>query len=141
MDETTFEQALADSRMMPTVNEVTRAYWEGGRQGQLLIDRCASCDRWINPPEATCPGCGGALTAEPVSGRGRVFTFTVNHQPYNPAAPVPYVVALIELLEQEGLRVFTNLVDVDPTEVTIGMEVSVRFEDHGEIFIPVFAPV
>ena len=140
MDETSFEEALASSRMMPQVTDLNRAFWEGGRQGELLIQRCASCRRWANPPVPACESCGGELVAEPVSGRGSVFSFTINHQPYNPAVPTPYVVALVELEEQADLRVFTNLVGVAPEEVTIGMPVEVRFEDHGEIFVPVFSP-
>jgi len=140
MDETTFEQGLASSRAMPTVTDLNRAFWEGGRNGELLIQRCGSCGLWVNPPEEACAACSGALSPAPVSGRGTVFSFTINHQPYNPSTPVPYVVALVELAEQEGLRVFTNLIGVEPTDVVIGMAVQVRFEDHGEIFIPVFAP-
>jgi uncharacterized OB-fold protein len=54
--------------------------------------------------------------------------------------PTPYVVALVELEEQADLRVFTNLVGVEPAQVAIGMPVEVRFEDHGEIFVPIFTP-
>jgi hypothetical protein len=42
--------------------------------------------------------------------------------------------------EQENLRLFTNLIEVEPAAVSIGMAVTVRFEDHGEVFVPVFAP-
>jgi uncharacterized OB-fold protein len=125
---------------MPVVTDLNRAYWEGGRDGHLLIQRCGACELWVNPPDATCSSCGGALLPTPVSGHGSVFSYTVNHQRYNPATPVPYVVAIVELDEQAGLRVFTNLIDVDPESVTIGLSVEVRFEDHGDVFIPVFAP-
>jgi uncharacterized OB-fold protein len=43
---------------------------------------------------------------------------------------VPYVVAYVELAE--GPRIMTNIVDVDPAEVAIGMPVSVVFTDTGE---------
>ena len=142
MDEITFETALASSRTLPNVTDLNRAFWTGGKDGQLLIQRCESCGLWVNPPEAAvCASCGGTLSPQPVNGTGTVFSFTINHQPYNPATPVPYVVALVELAEQENLRVFTNLIDVEPQAVKIGMAVNVRFEDHGEVFVPVFAPV
>ena len=51
-----------------------------------------------------------------------------------------YRTALVELVEQEGLRFMTNLVNCDPESVSIGMPVRVLFEDHGEIFVPVFEP-
>ena len=61
-----------------------------------------------------------------MSGRGTVFTFTVNHQPFNPAVPVPYVIAIVELEEQAGLRIATNIVDCEPESVCIGLPVEVR---------------
>ena len=63
-----------------------------------------------------------------MSGRGTVFTYTVNHQPFNPAVPVPYVIAIVELEEQAGLRIATNIVDCEPESVCIGLPVEVRFE-------------
>ena len=128
-------------RMLPTLTAENRPFWTGGAEGKLLILRCGACRRWVHPPSAECPtGDGGALVPEAVSGKGTVFTFTVNRHPYNPAVPLPYVIALVELVEQEGLRFMTNLVNCDPESVSIGMPVRVLFEDHGEIFVPVFEP-
>jgi uncharacterized OB-fold protein len=75
-----------------------------------------------------------------VSGRGTVFTFTVNHQPFRPEVPPPYVIAIVELAEQAGLRVPTNLVGCELDRVRCGMPVRVRFERHGEVFVPLFEP-
>ena len=75
---------------------------------------------------------------------GRVFTYTVNYQPFNPAVPVPYVIAIVELAEQADLRIAANIVDCEPDSVHVGMPVEVRFERHdvddGSVFVPVFAP-
>ena len=69
-----------------------------------------------------------------MSGRGTVFTYTVNHQPFNPAVPVPYVIAIVELEEQADLRIASNIVDCEPDSVYVGLPVEVRFErqDVGE---------
>ena len=79
-----------------------------------------------------------------MSGRGTVFTYTVNHQPFNPAVPVPYVIAIVELEEQADLRIASNIVDCEPDSVRIGLPVEVRFErqDAGDesVYMPVFAP-
>jgi uncharacterized OB-fold protein len=79
-----------------------------------------------------------------VSGRGEVFTYTVNHHPFNPAVPPPYVIALVQLEEQDDLRIATNIVDCEPDSVNIGLPVEVRFErqDVGAdtVYFPVFAP-
>ena len=53
---------------------------------------------------------------------------------------MPYNISIVELVEQEGLRFTTNVVDCPPEDVHIGMPVQVQFEQHGEVFVPVFAP-
>jgi len=99
---------------------------------------------WVHPPAADCPDCGAALAARPVSGHGTVFTYTVNHQPFNPTVPIPYVIAIVELAEQADLRIATNIVDCEPDSVYVGLPVEVRFERHDvdddSLFVPVFAP-
>jgi uncharacterized OB-fold protein len=128
-------------RMLPTLTPENRPFWTGGADGVLLILRCPVCRRWVHPPAAECPtGDGGVPEPEAVSGKGSVFTFTVNRHPFNPAVPPPYVIAIVELPEQENLRFMTNLVNCEPDDVAIGMPVRVLFEDHGEIFVPVFEP-
>lgn len=132
------------ARILPALVDHNRHFWTGGARGRLMIARCHSCDMWVHPPAADCPVCGGALVSEPVSGRGTVFTFTINHQPFNPAVPVPYVIAIVELAEQADLRITANIVDCEPDTVYVGMPVDVRFErqdvDGESVYAPVFAP-
>lgn len=90
----------------------------------MLVPRCASCLLWVSPPQADCPACGSDLVPQPVSGRGEVFTYTVNHHAFNPAIPVPYVIAIVLLDEQDDLRVVTNIIDCEPDSVRIGMRVT-----------------
>jgi uncharacterized protein len=99
---------------------------------------CAACERWVHPPRETCQDCGGTLVPRAVSGRGTVFTFTINRHAYHPAVPVPYVIAIVELEEQAGLRFITNIVGCDPEAVRIGLPVQVDFEPAGEAWAPVF---
>jgi uncharacterized OB-fold protein len=65
----------------------------------------------------------------------------VNHQAWIPGFDPPYVVAIVELPEQEGLRLTTNIVGCAVEDVTIGLEVQVLFEHHDEVWIPLFRPV
>jgi uncharacterized OB-fold protein len=88
-----------------------------------------------------CPSCSSrAVAPEAVTGRGTVLTFTVNHQPWGILEP-PYVIAIVELAEQPGLRLTTNLVGIAPDEVRSGMLVQVRFEHDGDVYLPLFEPV
>jgi uncharacterized OB-fold protein len=115
------------------MNDLTKPYWDGAARGELVIQHCRACARWIHFPEPICPACGGAdFTFEPVSGQGRVETFSVIHRSFVPAFAdrTPYVIAWIALPEQEGLRAFGNITGCGPDEVTIGMAVEVFFEEQ-----------
>jgi uncharacterized OB-fold protein len=130
--------------MLPELNDRNRAFWTGGADGALRIPFCTACGVWVSPLVTECPTCDSALEPRPVSGRGTVFTYTVNYQPFNPSVPVPYVIAIVELEEQDDLRIATNIVECEPDSVHIGLPVQVRFErqDAGEecVYMPVFAP-
>jgi uncharacterized OB-fold protein len=112
--------------------------------GQLVVPYCETCASWSLPPSSDCPDCGTALVGRAVSGHGTVFTWTVNHHPFNPAVPLPYIVAIVELAEQPGLRLAANIVDCQPDSVSVGMPVQVRFErndaDSEPVSVPVFSP-
>jgi uncharacterized OB-fold protein len=131
-------------RILPKLHEHNRAFWTGGADGRLMVDRCTQCGLWVSPPAADCPDCGGGVVASAVSGLGTVFTYTINYQPFNPTVPVPYVIAIIQLDEQDDLRIASNIVDCEPDSVDVGMPVEVRFERHDvdddSVFVPVFAP-
>jgi acetyl-CoA acetyltransferase len=75
-----------------------------------------------------------------VSGRGTVIGFTVNQHEWHPAFEPPYAIAVVALEEDPGVRLTTMMVGGDPTDVAIGQEVSVRFEHHDDVWLPLFAP-
>jgi uncharacterized OB-fold protein len=134
--------ATTPQRLLPAVTPETEAFWTGGAHGELRILRCRTCGHWIHPPAPVCPvDLSRDVGPEAVSGRGTVHSVTVNHQPWNPDVPTPYAIVLVELEEQPGLRLVSNLVGAAPEDVRIGMAVMVRFEDAGEgIHVPVFEP-
>ncbi|MET0360984.1 MAG: OB-fold domain-containing protein [Sphingobium sp.] len=127
-------------RMLPGLTEMNDYFWQGGKDGRLHILRCQSCATWIHPYAGRCPQCrSDKLAPEPVSGRATVAGFSVNHQPWVPGVPVPYVVAIVELEEHPDLRLMTNMPRVPIEEVRIGLPVKVHFEPQdGGIFLPLF---
>lgn len=113
-------------------------FWSAGAKGVLCIARCSMCERWLHPPRPVCPGCRGRdIAREAVSGLGTVWSYTISRIGWAGLEP-PYVVAEVELEEQVGLRVLTTVVDSD--ELRIGMRVSVRFEQRGDVWAPIFVP-
>jgi uncharacterized OB-fold protein len=129
-------------RILPAVDKDTLAYWTGGKLGQLLIYRCTDCAMFVHPPVPFCPACENRnLAPEPVSGRGRIASFTVNHKQWVPELPVPYVLALVALDEQDDVRLVANITHCDPDEVRMDMPVEVWFEPAEDLWIPLFRPV
>ena len=107
-----------------------------------IDDRCGDCGYWLHPPGPICPEClSKELAVEVVSGDAVLHTYTVNHQSWYPGLDPPYVVAIVELPEQAGLRLTTNLVGCAPEEAVIGMALHVVFEQYEDVWLPFFAPV
>jgi len=128
-------------RILPRVTPQNEHFWKGGADGELRFLRCQACKHYIHPPSPLCPEClGKNLAVETVSGRAHVLSYTVNHQPWIPGVPLPYTIAIVEIIEQKGLRLMTNIVDCEPDAVQIGMPVCVRFEQAGDVYLPLFAP-
>ena len=131
----------APFRVLPKLTSLNEAFWTGGRDGELRILRCGDCATWVHPPQPICPACTGKnLGAQPVSGRARVATFTVNHQEWIPGSKDPYVIAIVELEEEPSVRLTTNVVGCAPREVRVGMPVRVVFEERDDVWIPLFEP-
>ncbi|HEX5586341.1 MAG TPA: OB-fold domain-containing protein [Acidimicrobiia bacterium] len=131
----------AAQRPLPVVTRTTEAFWTGGAAGELRIQRCQTCGYWIHPPVGFCPACESRDTApEAVSGLATVASCTVNHQAWEPGLEVPYVLALVELDEQADVRLATNVVNCDVDDVHIGMRVQVLFEQHDDVWVPLFQP-
>ncbi len=116
-------------------------FWRGGADGELRFLRCQDDGTYVHPPAPICPEClGKNVSPEAVSGRATVLTYTLNHQQWVPAPDHPYCIAIVELEEQPGLRLMTNVVNCPAEDVRIGMAVKVLFEAHEDVFIPVFEP-
>lgn len=127
-------------RVQPALDDENRFFWTSGADGVLRFLRCQTCGHWLHPPIPRCPACGSRDVApEAVSGRAEVFSLTVNHQPWD-GSTEPYAIAIVAFPEQDGLRLTTNVVGCPPEDVHIGMPVRVAFEQHGEVWFPVFEP-
>jgi uncharacterized OB-fold protein len=127
--------------LLPQVDELNRAFWTGGEKGELRFWRCQACGYWIHPPSVRCPQClSKDLAVEVASGRAVVHTYTVNHQAWFPGLEPPYLVAIVELPEQTGLRLTTNLIELPVEDVRIGLDVEVTFERYDDVWLPFFRP-
>jgi uncharacterized OB-fold protein len=129
---------------VPVADPLSAPFWDGARAGRLVIQRCRACGLYIHHPRPVCRRCHSQdLIHEAVSGRGTVYSYTETHKAFHPffVDRVPYLLAVIELTEQPGLRMISNLVRVAEPDVRFDMPVVVDFEQlSDELTIPVFAP-
>jgi len=131
---------------VPVPDRDTRPFWDGCARGELLIQRCGACGRFLWQPRPVCSNC---QTPEPewtkVSGDGVVASWTVMRPPTLPAYAemVPFVVLLVEL--KEGVRLLGYLVDeggrILKTDgvaegVSMGVSVRLRFYPQAGFHLP-----
>jgi uncharacterized OB-fold protein len=125
-------------RPPPGISDDTRFFWDGVREGKLLIQRCKACGSLRHPPGPVCPSCHSfEWDTLQASGRGTVYSFVVMHYPEVPPFDHPNPIGLIEL--EEGTRLVAQLVGVKPAEVQIGQAVEVVFNTFdGDLMLPQF---
>jgi len=108
-------------RPRPAITRDNAFFWDGLREGRLLIQRCR-CGRLRHPPGPACPHCHSLeWDAVEASRRGRVYSWVVAHHPPIPPFEYPNPIALVEL--EEGTRIVANLVGVAPDAIREGLEV------------------
>jgi hypothetical protein len=127
---------------MPIANADTKPFWDGCARAEFLLQRCAACQAYRHPPSPICPKCLSDECAWiPASGYGTVYSFTVVREQSARGwdAMVPYVLTVVELAE--GPHVLTNLTNVTPEEVRIGLPVEVTFTELEDgSTLPLFQP-
>ena len=132
----------ADARPVPAPDDVSRFYWEAAANHRLVLQRCRSCHKMQYPPEICCVHCyAEEFDAAEITGRGVIYSYSVVDRPLHAGFvdALPYVVALVELDDQPGLRILTNLVDVPAeTPLSCGLPVEVVFEERGSVTLPQF---
>ncbi len=117
----------------PVPDERSRPFFDGARDGKLMLQHCIACNRWSFPVRERCPHCFAAqLEWRPASGRGSLYTYTIMHQVMHPgfASAAPYNIAQVDL--DEGVRITSNIVGVDNAALRIGMKLEAVFEEVGE---------
>jgi uncharacterized OB-fold protein len=114
-------------RLAPTVSPDTKFFWTGLRNHELLIQRCTQCGRLRNPPRPMCPHCQSLnWDALESKGQGTVYSYVMPQYPPMPFMDYPYIVVLVEL--DEGIRLVSNLIGIEPADVEVGMPVEVCFD-------------
>lgn len=126
----------------PYVSPETRPFWTAAKAGRFVLPFCTDCGVAIWYPKAFCSTCGSMnVDWRDASGHATIYSYSQVHRgegAYREAGS--FILALVDL--DEGPRVLTNLVDIDPAAIAIGQRVRVVFHDAGdESALPRFAPM
>ncbi len=114
---------------LPEPSAVSAPFWDGLKSGQLRLQRCGECERYVFYPRSVCPHCmSERLGWATACGRGTIYSYTIVRRAMNPAFgnDVPYVFAIVQL--GEGPRVTTNIVKCAPEEVRVDMPVKATYD-------------
>ena len=132
------------AKPLPEITDLTKPLWEASKRGELVIQKCRKCSHMQWYPRPSCGNCASRdLEWSKVSGKGKVYSFTIVRQVIGNSPEfqkdIPFVVAEIDL--EEGVRIYSNVVGVNPEEVKVDMPVEVTFEEcTPEISLPKFKP-
>ena len=127
---------------LPAISGETKPFWDAARRGDLMIQRCGDCNEYQWYPRGFCSNCWSPnIKNVRSSGRGSIWTYTVTYQNRTPGfnEDVPYILALVEL--EEGVKLFSNIVECNLRDVSIGMAVEVTFVPATpQVHVPMFKP-
>ena len=133
---------MSAPRVLPRLDSENRFFWTSGAEGQLRFLRCQACSTFIHPPRPVCRRCLSEKVApEAVAGTGTIDTYTVNYQAWRPDLEVPYVIARVAIDGAPGVFLTTNIVGCAVDAVDIGDRVRVKFEQQGEVYLPLFEKI
>lgn len=125
---------------LPEPTQDSQPYWDGLKQGRLLLQKCASCGKVRHYPRPMCDECYSfEVDWIEASGRGRVHSWTVTHHAFNPGfkAELPYALVTVDL--DEGVRLQAPLRGVADKHIRVALPVRVTFERVKEgLTLPAF---
>ena len=118
----------------------TAPFWAATAEHRLTYQICRACGQVVFHPRRHCTCCtSGDLEWRDSAGAGTVYTFTVIRQHGHPffRARIPYLVGLIDL--DEGFRMLAEIA-ADPETLQVNQRVTVTWEDHTDLSVPIFEP-
>src|SRR5215467_3648499 len=130
------------ARAKPKPTPETQHFWDGTKAGELRLQRCDTCANVYFPPRPFCPKCASRkVSMFKASGKGKLYSYVINHRPAAPGLTPPYAIPVVEL--DVGHSMISNIVDCPqmPEALELYMPLEVTFETLDDaITLPLFRP-
>jgi uncharacterized OB-fold protein len=136
--------AVPGDHVRITTSPVTEPFWQAAKEKRLVACRCGACGTFRMPPTPFCPQCRSSDRQWPeLPGTATVYSFAVcERSPYPDVEDFTYVPVVVELDGAPGARLVSNLIGVEPRQVSIGMRVQVEWNPiQDDWLLPVFRPL
>lgn len=117
----------------PEPDGLSKPYWDGLREGRIMVQKCDGCGALQWGPEWICHKCHSFdLGWTAIEGKGTVYSWERVWHPVHPALKtgVPYVALLVELPGAGNIRMLGNLVNDPGGPIPIGAAAEAVFEHH-----------
>jgi len=128
-------------RRLPKPTPESQHFWDGTKEGELLLQKCGDCEQTYFPPRPFCPCCGSRIVSVfKASGKASLYSYVISHIPV-PGFVGPQSIAVVTL--DEGPRLMTNIIGCEQTEEVLKLDMSlqVTFEkQNDDITLPFFTP-
>jgi uncharacterized OB-fold protein len=128
----------------PIITPLTKFFWDGIDERRLMILQCDECGFYVHVPRPVCRKClSENLSASEVSGKATLYTYTVAVQAFHPfyVDKVPYTLAVVELAEQDGLRLTTQIIECPESDLKVGLPLEMVWTEVApDITLPYFRP-
>jgi len=123
---------MSDARIpLPRPTELSRPFWQAANDGRLVLQRCDACGHYRWTPQILCTNClAEPFTWTEVSGRGKLYSYTLVYRAPLAGFEVPYVLAVVEL--DEGPLMLTRIVDSAHEDLAVDAPVEIAFTRASE---------
>ncbi len=121
---------MAPEKPLPDPTPVSQPFWDALAEHTIRIQYSPSSGEYVFYPRLLAPGTlVDDLQWREISGLATLYTFTVAERPTAPpwADSLPQLLAVVQW--DEGPKLSTELVNVHPADITVGMRLAPVFCD------------
>jgi uncharacterized OB-fold protein len=126
-------------KMIPDPDGLNAEFYQHLADGNLCLRHCDTCGVIHHPPKYLCAACGSEdVHWTPISGKGRIFSWTITHRPIDPgwAPDLPWATVVVEM--DEGPRLVGAWRGASNDALRLDLPVRATLENESESFALIY---